>query len=381
MATTFFTEDHERVRTELRAYVEAKIAPFAEEWEEARDFPSDAIRDLGRAGFLGLSYPREYGGYGGDYLHTMVFAEELQRCGSGSFYMAVSVQTDMATPPIYKFGTEAQRQQWLVPAIQGEKIGCIGITEPDAGSNVVAITTHAPKDGSEWVINGSKLFITNGARADFCTLVAKTDRFAKHDGVSLFIVPLDSPGVTVARKLDKVGMWASDTAELVFDNVRLPEDALLGEEGKGFYHLMWELQGERLIAAAGAAAGAQMGLTALVDMAKERTLFGRPLAEHDWVRYRIAEMAVKIKGVRELVYLAAELVNRGEYPVREISMAKLASMTISCDLADLGLEIAGEEGIWSGLPMLRLWRDSRLGRIGGGTDEMMRDVVGKMLGL
>ena len=381
MATTFFTEDHERVRTELRAYVEAKIAPFADEWEQARNFPSDAIRDLGRAGFLGLSYPREYGGYGGDYLHTMVFAEELQRCGSGSFYMAVSVQTDMATPPIYKFGTEEQKREWLVPAIQGDKIGSIGITEPDAGSNVVGITTHAARDGDDWIINGSKIFITNGARADFCTLVAKTDRFAKHSGVSLFILPLDAPGVRVARKLDKVGMWASDTAELVFEDVRLPGTALLGEEGKGFYHLMWELQGERLIAAAGAAAGAQMALGALVELAKERTMWGRPLAEHDHVRYRIAETAAKIKGVRELVYLAAELVNRGQYPVREISMAKLASMTISCDVADLGLEIAGEDGIWSGLPIQRMWRDSRLGRIGGGTDEMMRDVVGKMLEL
>jgi acyl-CoA dehydrogenase len=381
MATTFFTEDHERVRTELRAYVEAKIAPFAEEWEEARDFPSDAIRDLGRAGFLGLSYPRAYGGYGGDYLHTMVFAEELQRCGSGSFYMAVSVQTDMATPPIYKFGTEEQKQEWLMPAILGDKIGSIGITEPDAGSNVVGITTHAARDGDDWIINGSKIFITNGARADFCTLVAKTDRFAKYHGVSLFILPLDAPGVRVARKLDKVGMWASDTAELVFEDVRLPGSALLGEEGKGFYHIMWELQGERLIAAAGAAAGAQMALGAIVELAKKRTMWGRPLAEHDHVRYRIAETAAKIKGVRELVYLAAELVNRGEYPVREISMAKLASMTISCDVADLGLEIAGEDGIWSGLPIQRMWRDSRLGRIGGGTDEMMRDVVGKMLEL
>jgi alkylation response protein AidB-like acyl-CoA dehydrogenase len=295
--------------------------------------------------------------------------------------MAVEVQTDMATPPIAKFGTAAQKQEYLAPAIAGRKIACLGITEPGAGSDVAGIRTHAVRSDGDWIVNGSKIFITNGVRADFCTLVAKTDRDAGHHGVSLFILPMDAPGVQVSRRLEKVGMWASDTAELAFTDVRLPADALLGEEGKGFYQIMWELQGERLIAAAGSAAGASYAIERLVDVARERRVGGRPLASSDWVRYRLAEAAIKVEATQELVYLTADRFDRDLYPVKEISMAKLAAMQVAWEVADLGLEIAGEHGVWYRLPFQRAWRDARLGRIGGGTDEVMRDVVGKLLEL
>lgn len=381
MPTTRFTADHERVRARLRAYVDERIRPQAEEWDRAGDFPDEAMRELGEAGFLGLRYPQRYGGYGGDYYHTVVQAEEMARSGSGSFSMAVSVQTDMATPPIAEFGTEAQKEEFLAPAIRGEKIACLGITEPGAGSDVAGIRTHAQGVGGDWVVNGSKIFITNGARAAFCTLVAKTDRDAKHQGVTLFLLPMDASGVQVSRRLEKVGMWASDTAELAFTDVRLPRDAILGEEGKGFYHIMWELQGERLIAAVESAAGAAYGIERIVEIAQQRRVGGRCLADHDWVRYRVAETAARVEATRQLVYLTADRFDRGEYPVREISMAKLAGMSVAWEVADLGVEVAGEWGIWYGLPLQRSWRDARLGRIGGGTDEVMREVVGKMMNL
>src|SRR5690606_26950208 len=224
-------------------------APHAEEWEE-QTFPDSVIARMGELGFLGLSMPEQYGGQGGDYFCNLVLSEEMTRADCAGLTMGVAVHTDMAMPPILAFGTEEQKQEWVVPAIKGEKILCLGITEPDAGSDVAGIKTRAVRDGDDYVINGSKTYITNGHRADVIVLVTKTDPEAGHGGITLFLVPMDAPGVIREKRLEKLGMHASDTALLAFQDVRVPASAMLGEEGKGFYHISWELQGERLIGAA-----------------------------------------------------------------------------------------------------------------------------------
>lgn len=375
-----FSDEHEALRASIRGFVEAELAPHAEQWEEERNFPDWVFQRMGELGFLGLAYPQEYGGGGGDYLCNIVLAEEMTRCGSGGVAMAVAVQTDMAVPPILKFGTDEQKQRYLVPALAGNKIFCLGISEPDAGSDVARIQTTAKKVDGGWVINGRKTFITNGARAHAMTLVAKTDRGAGHQGISLFIVDTAAPGFTVERKLDKVGMHTSDTAEISFTDVFVAEDALLGKEGEGFYNISWELQGERLVGAAGAIAGAARALEAAATYAQNRHTFGRPLTKHQVIRHYLADMATQIEAARQLVYEAAVRVERGEYPVREISMAKLMTGQVAWNVVDRALQIFGGYGYSMEIPLQRGWRDARLIRIGGGTDEVMREVVGKMEG-
>jgi alkylation response protein AidB-like acyl-CoA dehydrogenase len=283
-------------------------------------------------------------------------------------------------PPVYKFGTEEQKRKYLVPAISGEKIFCLGITEPDAGSDVAGIETTAKKVDGGWVISGRKTFITNGRRADVVCLVAKTDRDAGHQGVSLFLVDTDTEGFEVARTLEKIGMHSSDTAELSFTDMFVPDDALLGNEGEGFYNISWELQGERLIGAAGTIAGAKRTFEASLAYAKQRETFGKPIGKHQAIRHKLAEMATEIEAARQLVYLAAWKVNRGEYPVREISMAKLLTGEVAWRVSDRALQIFGGYGYSMELPIQRAWRDARLLRIGGGTDEVMREVIGRMEG-
>ena len=305
----------------------------------------------------------------------------MSRCNSGGVAMAIAVQTDMAVPPVHKFGSEEQKKKYLTAAISGEKIFCLGISEPDAGSDVAGIKTTAKKVEGGWVVNGAKLWITNGKRADCMTLVAKTDRDAGHQGISLFIVDTDTPGYHVSRTLDKLGMHSSDTAEISFTDMFLSDDALLGNEGEGFYNISWELQGERLIGAAGTIAGAQRTLDAAIAYAKERKTFGKPISKHQAVRHALAEMATEIQAAQQLVYLAAWKVNRGEYPVREISMAKLLTGEVSWKVSDRALQVFGGYGYSMEFPVQRAWRDSRLIRIGGGTDEVMREVIGRMEGL
>jgi alkylation response protein AidB-like acyl-CoA dehydrogenase len=343
---------------------------------------------VGELGFLGLSMPEVYGGQGGDYYSNLVLAEELSFSGSGGLSMGVAVHTDMATPPILQFGTEEQKQQYLVPAIGGQKISCLGITEPDAGSDVSAIRTRAVRErsgdegrGDEYVINGSKTYITNGHRADFIVLVAKTDPDAGHDGFSLFLVDMDLPGAIREKRLEKLGMHASDTALLAFQDVRVPETALLGQLGKGFYHIMWELQGERLIGAAGCVAGAQRAFDRTLAYAMERKAFGREIGHFQVIRHKFAAMATKIEASRSLVYSTAWRFANGEYPVREISMAKLHASQMCCEVADECLQIFGGAGYMREYQIERAWRDLRLNRIGAGTDEIMLDVIGRSYGL
>jgi citronellyl-CoA dehydrogenase len=379
--SSIFDAEHDSLRASVRAFVERELAPHAEEWEQAGDFPDWVFEKLGDAGYLGLAYPEEVGGQGGDYISTLVLKEEMARCGSGGVGMAVAVQTDMATPPILKFGTPAQIDEYLRPAIKGTKIACLGITEPGAGSDVANIQTLAVRDGSDWVINGRKTFITNGVRAHFCTLVARTNKPAGHHGFSLFLVPTDTPGWMVAKRLDKLGMHSSDTAEIAIDDVRLPSDALLGVEGEGFAQIMWELQGERLVGVAGSIAGSQRLLDACIQYAKDRHAFGKPIGKNQAISHRLATMATEIEAARQMIYDAAWKFGTGEYPVKEISMAKLYGGIVASRVANEAMQIFGGAAYTMDLPIQRAWRDSRLIRIGGGTDEVMREVISKLMGL
>ncbi len=375
-----FGDEHEQLRESIRGFAVRELAPHAMEWEETT-FPDSVFARMGELGFLGLSYPEAYGGQGGDYYASLVLAEEMVHAQSGGLAMAVAVHTDMATPPIHRFGTEEQKQAYLAPAIRGERISCLGITEPDAGSDVSGLKTRAVRDGDEWVINGSKTYITNGHRADFIVLVTKTDGDAGYDGFTLFLVDMDRPGVIREKKLEKLGMHASDTALLAFQDVRVPGSAVLGEVGKGFYHIMWELQGERLIGAAGAVAGAQRAFDVTLRYAQERRAFGRSIGSFQVTRHKFAEMSTKLEAARQLTYTTAWRFANGEYPVREISQAKLYASRIACEVADECIQIHGGAGYMREYGVERVWRDLRLNRIGAGTDEIMLDVIGRSYGL
>jgi len=381
-----FTDEHEDLRESMRSWVQKELHPHRMEWEETT-WPSEIMRRAGELGYLGLCFPEEYGGQGGDYYYSLVRADCMSYAGSGGTSMGFAVQTDMVLPPIHLLGSEELKQRYLPPGIAGERIGFLGITEPGAGSDVAAIRTTAIRDGDEYVINGSKTFITNGARADFIVLVAKTDPEAEHAGVTLFVVDLrDSegnavPGFTVSRKLEKMGMHASDTAELTFEGVRVPAANMLGEEGKGFYHISWELQGERLVAAAGAVSGAERIFERTLDYAKERHAFGRPIGRFQAIRHKFAEMATKIEAGKQMVYATAWRFENGEYPVREITATKLFTSRLACEVADECIQIHGGYGYMREYEVERGYRDMRLNRIGAGTDEIMLEVIGRSYGL
>ncbi len=400
-----FNEDHDRLRESIGSFVEKELAPHADRWEE-ETFDDWVFTRMGELGFLGLSYPEQYGGQGGDYYCNLVLAEEITKSDSGGLAMGIAVHTDMATPPVFLFGTEEQKQQYLVPSIKGQKISSLGITEPDAGSDVSGIKTRAVRDtrggtgGDEFVINGSKTYITNGHRSDYIVLLTKTDPDAgrrttrtasdparpdaersPYEGFTLFVVDMDLPGVIREKKLQKLGMHASDTALLAFQDVRVHETAILGQEGKGFYHIMWELQGERLIGAAGCVAGAQRCFDRTLAYATERKAFGRQIGKFQAIRHKFAEMATKIESARQLTYTTAWRFQNGEYPVREISMAKLYASRMAVEVADECIQIHGGAGYMREYGIERVWRDMRLNRIGAGTDEIMLDVIGRSYGL
>lgn len=377
---TFFTPEHDQLRHAVRRFAEEELAPHADEWEEKGDYPDWVFKRAGELGLLGLTYPIEYGGQGADYFATVVFAEEIGRCNSGGVALGLAVQTDMATPPVHRFGTEEQKQRYLTPSISGDKIACLGISEPDAGSDVMSIATTATWDKDSWVINGRKIFITNGWRAHYMTLIAKTRRDGIDTGHSLFLVDTDTAGYVRTRKLDKVGHRSSDTAEIAFEDCRVPADALLGVEGEGFKQIMWELQGERLIGAIAGSSGAERMLESALRYAMQREAFGKPIGKFQAIRHKLAEMATKVTALREFIYYTAYRWNSGEYVVREISMAKLLSGELAFEVADECLQIFGGYGYSMEFPVQRGWRDLRLNRIGGGTDEIMREVIGKMEG-
>jgi len=375
-----FTDEHEQLRESIRRFAIAELAPHADEWEQTT-FPDWVFARMGELGFLGLDKPERYGGQGGDYYGELVLAEELVHAHSGGLGMGVLVQTDMAMPPILAFGTEEQKQQWLAPAIAGKVILCLGITEPDAGSDVSAIRTRASVDGEGYLINGAKTFITNGHRAHAIVLLAKTDPGAGHDAFTMFLVPMDAPGVIREKRLRKLGMHSSDTALVAFQDVQVPGSAVLGQVGRGFHQIMWELQGERLIGAAGSVAGAQLVFERTLEYALQRNAFGRPIGHFQVIRHKFAEMATKLETAREMVYTTAWRFHNGDYPVREITIAKLYAARIAAEVADECLQVHGGNGYMQEYGIERAWRDLRLSRIGGGTDEIMLDLIGRSYGL
>jgi acyl-CoA dehydrogenase len=376
-----FTDEHEQLRESIRRFVEKELRPHAMEWEDARWFPNEVFTRMAELGFLGLKYPEEYGGQGGDYVHDAVLTEELTRCGSGGLAAGIGAHVGIATPPVFKFGTEDQKQRFLVPAIKGEKIAALGITEPDAGSDVAGIKTRAEHADGGYVVNGAKTFITNGVRADFLVTAVKTTQEGGHHGISFLLLEKDMEGYAVSKKLEKMGWHASDTGELAFQDVFVPEENLLGEENQGFYLIMANFQWERLLMALGAVGSMERMIEACVAYMKERTAFGRPIGKFQALRHKLAEMAVKHETARALTYHALRLFADGQDAIAEVTKAKLHSQRAAFEVADDAIQLHGGAGYMKEYEVERAARDTRLGPIGGGTDEIMKEILGKQMGL
>ena len=375
-----FTQEHEDLRASIRRFVETELTPHAQEWEDDKWFPDEVFGKLAAHGFLGLKFPEALGGQGGDHLHDAVFTEELARCGSGGLAAGIGAHVGIAAPPVFKFGTDDQHERYLRPAIAGTRIAALGITEPDAGSDVASIRTKATEVDGGWVLNGSKMFITNGVRADFMVTAAKTTAEGGHGGLSFFIVDTDQPGYT-AEKIDKLGWDASDTALIALDDVFVPTENLLGGMNEGFKLIMANFQWERLLMALGAVAAMQHAFDRTLRFALERTAFGRPIGTFQVTRHKFAEMATSIEAGRTLTYHALRLFHEGHDATREVTMAKLVTQRAAFDLMDECLQIHGGAGYMREYGVERWARDARLGPIGGGTDEIMKEILGRQMGL
>ena len=377
-----FDAQHELFRASVRSFVEREVVPHVEAWEAAGRIPRSIWPRMGELGFLGVEYDEKYGGGGADLLTTVVLHEECARSRSGSFAMAVGVHTDMASPHLYWTGSEALKEKYLPAICRGETLTAIAVTEPGGGSDVAAIRTRAVRDGDAWVLDGSKMFITNGATDDVYFVAARVEAGAagrRHRGISMFLVERDTPGFTVSRTLDKMGMRASDTAELSFQDVRVHADHLLGREGVGFYEVMRVFQRERLVAGLQAVAMAGRALEDTIAYVRERQAFGGPLADKQVVRHRIADLATLIEAARWLTYAACLKYQAGEEAVREISMVKLFTAEMVNRVAYECVQLHGGYGYMREYAIERFARDARLMPIGGGTSEIMREIIAKQL--
>ncbi|NUN14025.1 MAG: acyl-CoA dehydrogenase family protein [Myxococcales bacterium] len=375
-----FGEQHEALRRTVREWCIKELRPHVEEWEEARLFPREIFNRAAELGLLGIRAPEEYGGLGLDWWFTTAYAEEMVHCGMAGLTMALLVQSDMATPVIGEIGNEYHKRNFWEPAIRGEAIAALGISEPDAGSDVAQIRTTARRDGDDYVVNGSKTYITNGTRADFVTLAVRTggQGFA---GISLMLFPTDTKGFSVSRKLEKLGNHCSDTAELSFEDCRVPAKNLLGSENMGFYYIMQNFQGERLVGALSAVAGAQRVLDSTVEFCRDRKVFGRAIVGFQTIRHQIVQLEAELEAARQLCYRAVDLICRGHNAVREITMAKLIGGELACKVADRCLQLHGGAGYMAEYEISRIFRDTRLITIGGGTSEIMREILTKIQGL
>lgn len=377
-----FTEEHQAFRQSLRRFIDKEINPYVDQWEKDEIFPAhEVFKKMGALGFLGPSYPEEYGGLGLDYWYNIVLAEELSRINCGGIPMAIAVQTDMATPALAMFGSDELKRKYLAPAIRGEMVTSIAVTEPGAGSDVASIQTRAESDGDDYVINGSKLYITNGTQADWVCLLARTTPGTGFQGMSLIVVPTDVPGFVVSRKLEKMGNHSSDTAELAFENVRVPKSNRIGEEGQGFIYQMIQFQKERLIGTMTAISGADKVVRMTIDYCRERRAFGMPLIENQWIYFKLAELITEIELVRQMCYHCARKLVAGEDMTREASMAKLKGGRLVREVADWCMQFHGGMGYMEEYPMARYFRDSRLMSIGGGADEVMLGIIAKYEGI
>jgi acyl-CoA dehydrogenase len=376
MASPLFQPEHEEFRQTVRRFIEREVAPHAAEWDVARTFPRELFRRFGELDLLGLKYPEAYGGTNSGLLYEAVLMEELSRCGSGGVAGAIGAHIAIATPPLFRYGSEALKKRWLTPAVSGEAIGALAITEPGGGSDVAAIKTRAVRQDGHFVVNGSKVFITNGTRADFLVTAVRTTPEGGHHGISLLLVERGTPGFSASR-IETLGWWPSDTAELTFADARVPVGNLLGEENRGFRYIMETFQWERLWAAITSAAGAQRSLELAIDYAQNRVAFGQPLAHMQVIRHKLADMALEVEKARRLAYHALWLYLEDRPSAKETAMAKLAATEAASWVADQALQIHGGYGYTMEFPIQRAWRDARLGPIGGGTSEIMKEIIAK----
>ncbi len=382
---TPFTEEHKMFRKSVRAFVEKEIQPHVEAWEAAEIAPlHDIFKKMGQLGFLGLSYPEDYGGANADIWFTVVLCEELARAGVGGVPMAVLVQTDMCTPALAKHGSHKLKQTYLEPAIRGEMVGAIAVTEPGAGSDVAGIITRAERDGDDYIINGSKIYITNGTQADWLCLLARTSPGTGYQGMSLIMVTTNTPGFSVSRKLKKLGNHSSDTAVLSFEDLRVPITNRIGEEGMGFYYQMEQFQVERLVGAIGGVAGAELAVRDTIKYTQERHAFGKPLIANQWIQFKLGELLTEIEAAKHLNYHCAALIEAGadtQEITRIASMCKLKAGRLMREVADTCLQFYGGMGYMEETPISRYFRDSRLTSIGGGADEIMLGIIAKLEGM
>ena len=377
----YFTKEHDQVRKAIRDFVNKRINPFVDEWEEKGMAPlHELFKEMGELGFLGIRYDPKYGGEGLDYWYETILLEECARIKCGAIPMAIAVQTNMATPAIAEFGSEYLKEKYLKPAIKGEMVAAIAVTEPDAGSDVAALKTFAKKEGDEYVLTGSKTYITNGIQADFLTLLARTNEEPGYHCFSLFVVPTDLPGFKVSKKLDKLGMRSSDTAELYFDDMRIPKKNLIGNEGEGFIYQMRQFQHERFSALPLCYIGAEDIIRETVEYLKGRIVFGKPLIKKQVLRHRLVKWLSEIECLRQLTYHIVRMKMAGQDVTREITMGKLIGGDLLNKVADGCLQMYGGIGLMNEMRISRAFRDARLLSIGGGASEVMSDVLAKLEG-
>ena len=378
MNSMYFTEEHEAFRQSFRDFLQKEVVPHIDKWEKDGAVERFIWKKFGEMGYFGLNQPEEYGGLGLDLFYTVIFLEELQKINSGGFAANMWAHAYLAMTHVNKEGDDRIKKEYLTPSIEGDKIGCLCITEPFGGSDVAGMRTTAIKKGDTYVINGSKTFITNGVYSDYLVVAAKTDPEDKHKGMSIFIVDRDTPGIS-STKLDKLGWRASDTAEIAFDNVVIAAENLMGDEGKGFPYIMQHFALERLIMGINAHARADYAVDYVVQYMSEREAFGKTLDKFQALRHKVAEMASRVDMCREYNYSIAKRLNDGIYVVKEASMSKLLSTKMADEVIYEALQLLGGYGYMEEYPMARLLRDSRLGPIGGGTSEILKEIIAKMI--
>lgn len=378
MNSMYFTEEHNAFRKSFQDFLQKEVVPHIDKWEKTGTIERFIWKKFGEMGYLGLNAPEEYGGLGLDIFYTVIFLEELQKVNSGGFAAAIWAHVYLAMTHLEKEGSDAIKRNYLTASIEGEKIGCLCITEPFGGSDVAAMRTTAVKNGDTYIINGSKTFITNGIYSDYLIVTAKTNPAARNKGISIFIIDRNTPGIS-ATKLDKLGWRASDTAEIAFDNVVIPAENLMSEEGKGFQYIMNHFALERLVMGINAHARSEYALDYAINYMAERHAFGKSIDQFQALRHKIADLASEVEMCKEFNYSVAKRLNEGQYIVKEASMSKLVSTKIADKVIYECLQFLGGYGYMEDYPMARLLRDSRLGPIGGGTSEILREIIAKMI--
>ena len=377
-----FTHEHLEIQKTLKRFIDAEINPHVDEWEEAESFPAhEVFKKLGNLGLLGLTKPEAYGGAGLDYSYGLAMAEMLGHIDCGGIPMAIGVQTDMCTPALARFGSEELKREFLVGAIAGDLVGCIGVSEPGAGSDVAAIKSVARKDGDDYLITGQKMWITNSLQADWMCMLVNTSEGPAHKNKSLVMVPMNLPGIEKARKIRKIGMNASDTGLIYFDNVRVPQRYLIGQEGQGFIYQMLQFQEERLWCAASCLQALANCIQWTVEWAQERKMFGATLADQQWGQFKLADHMTELECLRALTYRACELYVSGQDVTELASMAKLKAGRLNRVIPDACLQFWGGMGFTWENKVARMYRDARLGSIGGGADEVMMGIIAKTMGV